>query len=221
MTKEGFSFDQMMRILAGTFPEEAAPVITRLSRDVKKDPFIVLVGTLLSLRTKDETTEKVLGNLIPLIRNPQDMIDIPQGELEKLIYPVGFYRNKAKTLKEVASEIINTHGGRVPDTIDELLTIRGVGRKTANLVVTEGYGKPGICVDTHVHRISNRIGVVSTKTPHQTEDELRKVLPRKYWITYNALLVTFGKRICTPLSPKCSECPLEGICEKRGVTRSR
>lgn len=221
MTKEGFSFDKMMKILARAFPEEAAPVITRLSRDVKKDPFIVLVGTLLSLRTKDETTEKVLGNLMPLIKSPQDMIDMPQGELEKLIYPVGFYRNKAKTLKEVASKIINMYGGRVPDTIEELLTIRGIGRKTANLVVTEGYGKPGICVDTHVHRISNRLGVVSTKTPHQTEDELRKVLPRKYWITYNALLVSFGKRICTPLSPKCSECPLEGICEKRGVTRSR
>lgn len=200
---------------------EAAPVVTRLSLETKKDPFIVLVGTLLSLRTKDETTEKVMRNLMPLVRTPQDLIDIPQAELEKLIYPVGFYRNKANVLKEVASVILNVHGGRVPDTIEELIAIRGIGRKTANLVVTEGYGKPGICVDTHVHRISNRLGSVSTKTPAQTEDELRKVLPPKYWIIYNILLVTFGQRICTPLSPKCSECRLLGICQKKGVTRSR
>lgn len=211
----------MMQALTDLFPEEAAPVITRLSRDMKKDPFIILVGTLLSLRTKDETTEKVMRELMPLIKGPQDLIDIPPGELQKLIYPVGFYRNKAKVLKEVAAEILNAHGGRVPDTIEELVAIRGIGRKTANLVVTEGYGKPGICVDTHVHRISNRLGIVSTKTPHQTEDGLRKTLPRKYWITYNSLLVTFGKRICTPLSPKCSECPLSGFCEKNGVTRNR
>lgn len=221
MNKAKFPFDEMIKRLAALFPEETAPVITRLSRDVKRDPFIILVGTLLSLRTKDETTEKVLSGLVPLIKGPQDLIDIPLAELERLIYPIGFYRNKAKTLKDVSSEIIHKHGGKVPDTIEELLTIRGIGRKTANLVVTEGYGKPGICVDTHVHRISNRIGIVSTKTPHQTEDELRKALPRKYWIIYNALLVSFGKRICAPLSPKCSECPLENMCEKRGVTRSR
>ncbi|HOC46527.1 MAG: endonuclease III [Syntrophorhabdaceae bacterium] len=221
MTKEGFSFDKMMTILIEAFPEEAAPVITRLSRETKKDPFIILVGTLLSLRTKDETTEKVMGMLMPVIKTSQDLIDMPLDELEKLIYPVGFYRNKAKVLKEVASEIITRYGSRVPDTIEELLTIRGVGRKTANLVVTEGYGKPGICVDTHVHRISNRLGIVSTKNPIQTEDALRKILPQQYWIIYNALLVTFGKRICTPLSPKCSQCPIESLCEKVGVTRSR
>ena len=116
---------------------------------------------------------------------------------------------------------METCGGRVPDSLEELLKIRGIGRKTANLVITEGYGKPGICVDTHVHRISNRLGIVSTKNPHQTEDELRKKLPPQHWIIYNALLVTFGKRICTPLSPKCSQCPIEDICQKKGVTRSR
>ncbi|MBP1748153.1 MAG: putative glycosylase/AP lyase [Deltaproteobacteria bacterium] len=221
MIKKKFPFDEMIKTLTGLFPEEAAPVITRLSRETKKDPFIILVGTLLSLRTKDETTEKVMGILMPLVRSPQDLIDIPVAELERLIYPVGFYRNKAKILKEVASEIINTYGGTVPDTIEELLTIRGIGRKTANLVVTEGYGKPGICVDTHVHRISNRLGIVSTRNPIQTEEALRKVLPQRYWIIYNALLVTFGKKICTPLSPKCSQCPLASLCEKRGVTRSR
>ncbi len=216
-----FPFDEMIERLTRLFPEETAPVITRLSRDTNKDPFIILVGTLLSLRTKDETTEKVMGIVMPIIKKPLDLIDIPLNELEKLIYPVGFYRNKAKILKEVASVIINTYGGLVPDTIDELLQIRGIGRKTANLVVTEGYGKPGICVDTHVHRISNRLGIVSTRNPDRTEEELRKILPRQYWIIYNSLLVTFGKRICTPLSPKCSQCPIEGICGKKGVARSR
>jgi endonuclease-3 len=193
----------MMKALTDFFPEEAAPIITRISRGEKSDPFVVLVGTLLSLRTKDETTEKVMEALMPHVRTPRDLLRIPTGDLEKMIYPVGFY------------------GGKVPDTIEELLSIRGIGRKTANLVVTEGYGKPGICVDTHVHRISNRLGIVSTKNPHQTEEMLRQVLPQKYWIVYNSLLVTFGKRICTPLSPKCSQCPLNNICPKKNVTKSR
>ena len=210
-----------MTVLAEFFPEEAAPIITRISRGEKSDPFIVLVGTLLSLRTKDETTEKVMEGLMPHVRTPRDLLAIPVGRLEKLIYPVGFYRNKARTLKDVAAAIIGTFGGKVPDNIEELLTIKGIGRKTANLVVTEGYGKPGICVDTHVHRISNRLGIVRTKNPHGTEFELRRVLPEKHWIIYNSLLVTFGKRICTPLSPKCSQCPIEGICAKQGVTKSR
>lgn len=216
-----FPFDQMMKALTAFFPKEAAPIITRISQGQKSDPFVVLVGTLLSLRTKDETTEKVMETLMPHVRKPRDLLRIPTGDLERMIYPVGFYRNKAKILKEVAGTIITSFGGKVPDTIEELLTIRGIGRKTANLVVTEGYGKPGICVDTHVHRISNRLGIVSTKNPHQTEEMLRQVLPQKYWIVYNSLLVTFGKRVCTPLSPKCSQCPINSICPKKNVTKSR
>lgn len=216
-----FPFDEMMTALTDFFPEEAAPIITRISRGKKSDPFIVLVGTLLSLRTKDETTEKAMEVLAPHINTPRDLLRIPDGELEKMIYPVGFYRNKARTLKDAASVIIGRFDGKVPDSIEELLTIKGVGRKTANLVVTEGYGKPGICVDTHVHRISNRLGAVRTKDPHGTEFELRRVLPEKYWIIYNSLLVTFGKRICTPISPKCSQCPIERLCAKQGVTRTR
>ncbi len=216
-----FPFDEMMKTLADFFPEEAAPIITRISRGEKSDPFVVLVGTLLSLRTKDETTEKVMEGLMPRVKTPQDLLRIPEVELEKMIYPVGFYRNKTKVLKEVAATIIDSYGGRVPDTIDELVSIRGIGRKTANLVVTEGYGKPGICVDTHVHRISNRLGIVSTKNPHGTEDALRQVLPERYWMIFNSLLVTFGKRICTPLSPKCSHCPIENLCAKKNVTKSR
>jgi len=216
-----FPFDEMMKALTDFFPEAAAPIITRISRGEKSDPFIVLVGTLLSLRTKDETTEKVLEILMPHVKTPQDLLRIPDRELESMIYPVGFYRNKTKVLKEVAATIIDSYGGRVPDTIEELLSIRGIGRKTANLVVTEGYGKPGICVDTHVHRISNRLGIVSTKNPHGTEDALRQVLPERYWMIYNSLLVTFGKAICTPLSPKCSQCPIENRCAKKNVTKSR
>ncbi len=219
--KRGFPFDKMMKTLKDVFPEDAAPIITRISRGETSDPFVVLVGTLLSLRTKDETTEKVMEALTPRAGTPRELLGIPDGELERMIYPVGFYRNKAKVLKEVARTIIDKYGGRVPDTIEELLSMRGIGRKTANLVVTEGYGKPGICVDTHVHRISNRLGIVSTKNPHATEDALRQVLPGRYWIVYNSLLVTFGKRICTPLSPKCSECPIEDLCPRNGVTRSR
>ncbi|MHB8110452.1 MAG: endonuclease III domain-containing protein [Syntrophorhabdaceae bacterium] len=220
-TGRGFPFDTMMKALIDHFPEEAAPVITRISRDKRRDPFIILVGTLLSLRTKDETTEKVMNTLMTRVKTPQDLVRIPVDELEKAIYPVGFYRNKAKTLKEVAQIIIDTYGGAVPDSIDELLKVRGIGRKTANLVVTEGYGKPGICVDTHVHRISNRLGIVTTGNPHKTEEALRQVLPQRYWIIYNSLLVTFGKNICTPLSPKCSACPLEPLCPRKGVVRSR
>lgn len=211
----------MMAALTDSFPEEAAPVITRISRGEKRDPFIVLVGTLLSLRTKDETTEKVMEALIPLVKTPEDLLRIPEGELQRMIYPVGFYRNKAKILRETAAAVLERYGGTVPDTIEELLTIKGVGRKTANLVVTEGYGKPGICVDTHVHRISNRLAIVATRDPHGTEEGLRQRLPKRYWIVYNSLLVTFGKRICTPLSPKCSQCPIESFCEKRGVTKHR
>lgn len=216
-----FPFDEMMGALTESFPEEAAPVITRISRGEKRDPFIVLVGTLLSLRTKDETTEKVMEALTPLVKTPEDLLRIPEGELQRMIYPVGFYRNKAKILRETAAAVLERYGGTVPDTIEELLTIKGVGRKTANLVVTEGYGKPGICVDTHVHRISNRLGIVATIDPHGTEEGLRRRLPERYWIVYNSLLVTFGKRICTPLSPKCSQCPIEGLCKKRGVTKHR
>lgn len=221
MKKKAFPFDEMMKALTDFFPEEAAPVITRISRGEKRDPFIVLTGTLLSLRTKDETTEKVMETLMHHVKTPEDLIRIPTGDLEKMIYPVGFYRNKARILKEVAAVISGRYGGNVPDSIEELLTIKGVGRKTANLVITEGYGKPGICVDTHVHRISNRLGIVSTKSPHQTEERLRRTLPEKYWIVYNSLLVTFGKRICTPLSPKCSMCPIGGLCKKQGVTKQR
>jgi len=215
-----FPFKEMVTILKRHLKDDV-PVVTKIARQKRKDPFLILVGTLLSLRTKDEMTEKVMGRLVRKARTPEELLRIPADDLQRLIYPVGFYRNKAKVLINTARVIIETYNGIVPDSIDELLSIKGVGRKTANLVVTEAYGKPGICVDTHVHRISNRTGAVSTKDPHQTEESLRKILPRQYWAVYNALLVTFGKRICSPLSPRCSQCPITHICARKGVTRHR
>ncbi|OPY66312.1 MAG: Endonuclease III [Syntrophorhabdus sp. PtaU1.Bin050] len=201
--------------------QEDVPVVTRISRSDDGSPFLILVSTLLSLRTKDETTDAVMQKLIERATTPQDILEIPLEELERMLYPVGFYRNKAAVLKTVSRTIIEQYGGIVPDTIEELLTIKGVGRKTANLVVTEAYGKPGICVDTHVHRISNRMGIVATRNPHETEEALRKTLPKEYWIIYNTLLVTFGRKTCKPISPLCSVCPLSHLCKKVGVTKHR
>lgn len=215
-----FPFHNMVKLLKA-FLGGTVPVVTKIARSGRRDPFLVLVGTLLSLRTKDEVTEEVMGRLFIRATTPQEILAIPAEDLECVIYPVGFYRNKARTLREVSRIILENYQGRVPDTIEELLSIRGVGRKTANLVVAEGYGKPGICVDTHVHRISNRMGIVTTKHPHETEMVLREILPKRYWIIYNTLLVTFGKTVCKPLSPLCTRCPLSQLCKRIGVDRYR
>jgi endonuclease III len=210
----------MIRILRKEYEKWKEPALTYAAKR-SKDPFKVLVSTILSLRTKDETTREASRRLFKLANNPVDILAVGAEELEKAIYPVGFYRNKAKTIREVCKTLIEKYDSRVPDEIDELLKLNGVGRKTANLVVTLGYGKPGICVDTHVHRISNRWGFVETKTPVDTEIELRRLLPKKYWMEYNSLLVAFGQQMCRPVSPICSACPLEEFCEKVGVTLSR
>ncbi len=196
------------------------PALTRIAAE-RNSPFLVLIGCLLSLRTKDETTDKAMERLMRKAQTAGELLAIPTDELETVIYPVGFYRNKARLIKEVARTIIEKYGDRVPDSIDELLTIKGIGRKTANIVITEGFGKAGIAVDTHVHRISNRLGVVKTSTPDKTEAALRQVLPQEYWRVYNPLLVTHGRRTCTPLSPFCGRCPVFDLCERGGVTKSR
>ena len=149
------------------------------------------------------------------------MLKLSPRQIERLIYPVGFYRTKARVILGICRDLLDRLGGRVPDEIDDLLTLKGVGRKTANLVVTMGYGKPGICVDTHVHRISNRLGYVRTRTPEETEMALRAKLPKRYWIGYNDLLVTFGQNVCTPISPRCSTCPVRALCRRVGVRSSR
>jgi endonuclease-3 len=186
----------------------------------RSDPFLVLVSTLLSLRTRDELTEVKSRELWRHARSPAGMIRLGSARISRIIYPVGFYRRKAEQIVEISRILIDSHSGRVPDTIDELLALPGVGRKTANLVVTVGHGKPGICVDTHVHRIMNRWGYVRTRHPDETEMALRAKLDPKHWITINYLLVFFGKSVCQPVSPLCSTCPL-GECPRTGVKRHR
>jgi endonuclease-3 len=187
----------------------------------RRDPFLVLVSTILSLRTKDELTEKKARELWRHARSPRGMIRLGEKRISSSIYPVGFYRRKAEQIVAMSHIILEKHDGRVPDTIEELVQLPGVGRKTANLVVTAGYGKPGICVDTHVHRIMNRWGYVETNHPDRTELRLREKLPRRHWIPINYLLVFFGKTTCQPVSPLCSTCPLEARCPAIGVKRRR
>jgi endonuclease-3 len=176
---------------------------------------------LLSLRTRDETTLPACERLFARADTMEGMLKVPLDELRKLIYPVGFYKTKAIRIHEICADLIHRFQSQVPDDIDLLLTLKGVGRKTANLVMTEGFGKPGICVDTHVHRISNRLGYIKTKTPEQTEFALRKKLRGQYWIEYNALLVTWGQNVCKPISPICTSCPVLKICQRVGVGISR
>jgi endonuclease III len=187
----------------------------------RRNPFHVLIACLLSLRTKDETTGPAAARLFALADTPEAMLRLTPSQIERAIFPVGFYRTKARVILGVCRDLLARFDGRVPDEIDALLTLKGVGRKTANLVVTQGFGKPGICVDIHVHRISNRLGYVKTRNPNETETALRAQLPRRYWIGYNDLLVSFGQNICQPVSPKCSECPVRARCPRVGVTRSR
>jgi endonuclease-3 len=185
------------------------------------DPFRVLVACLLSLRTQDTTTGPAAARLFALADTPRAMLALSARRIERAIYPVGFYRTKARVILRLCRDLLDRFDGRVPDDIDQLLTLHGVGRKTANLVVTMGFDKPGICVDTHVHRISNRLGYVRTRTPEETETALRARLPRRYWIGYNDLLVTFGQNVCAPVSPKCSVCPVRSLCPRIGVRRAR
>ena len=211
------TIDQVIRILKRTVRQWEEPVVGQY----RDDPFTTLISCLLSLRTKDETTRGASARLFRLGRTPQQLLRLSTRTIERAIFPVGFYRTKARTLCAVCQSLLDRYEGRVPDELDELLTIKGVGRKTANLVVTLAFQQDGICVDTHVHRISNRWGYVRTTTPEQTEMALRRRLPRRYWRIYNDLLVNFGQHLCHPTSPWCSRCPLETLCAKRGVTHFR
>jgi endonuclease-3 len=197
------------------------PVLGVVAKQSNRDPFLILISCLLSLRTKDKTTREASDRLFALAHTPTSILKLPLKKIERAIYPVGFYRTKAKSIHQICHQLIDEHGGRVPDSIDELVTLPGVGRKTANLVVTVGFQKPGICVDVHVHRISNRWGYIKTKTPEESEQALRRKLPKEYWITYNDLLVPYGQNLCFPVSPLCSRCKLSGLCDRVGVKKSR
>jgi endonuclease-3 len=196
------------------------PSVSQIARK-KRDPFKILMSTVLSLRTKDDVTMAASNRLFAIADTPKGLSTTPVRAIEKAIYPVGFYKTKARSIKKIAAQIEKDYEGIVPDSIDELLKFKGVGRKTANLVVTLGYGKDGICVDTHVHRVSNRVGLIKTKTPEQSEFALMDVLPRKFWIGYNELLVSFGQQVCKPISPHCSTCPLTKKCPRIGVDKHR
>ncbi len=211
--------DDIVTILKQENKKYIVPIVTIVS--MTRSPFMVLISCLLSLRTKDKVTAEASNRLFKLADNPEKMLGLSTRNIEKAIYPVGFYKTKSKRIKEICRALLDDYGGVVPDEIDELLKLNGVGRKTANLVVTLGYGKLGICVDTHVHRISNRLGLVKTKTPEQTEFDLRKKLPRKHWIIYNDLLVTYGQNLCVPISPWCSKCKIFKYCKRVGVEKFR
>jgi endonuclease III len=186
-----------------------------------KSPFLVLISCIMSLRTRDETTLPASERLFALAETPRALLDLTVEQIERAIYPVGFYKTKARTIHGICRDLLEKFHGEVPADLDQLLTMKGVGRKTANLVLTEGFGIPAMCVDTHVHRISNRFGYVKTLTPDETEQVLRKKLPRTHWIDYNALLVTWGQNVCKPISPLCGQCGVRAWCARVGVTVSR
>lgn len=209
-----------VRILRREAPKWQTPVVTLIA-EASDSPFKVLISCILSLRTQDSTTAQASRRLFALADSPETMVQLSPKTIEQAIYPVGFYRTKAKTILEICGLLIENYHGKVPDEIEELIKFKGVGRKTANLVVTLGYNKPGICVDTHVHRISNRWGYIKTATPEKTEIALRQKLPKQYWIEYNDLLVSFGQQLCRPISPLCSHCRVAKYCSQIGVTVKR
>lgn len=213
-------FDRVLTILQKESPNWNVPIVTQVAQR-SKDPFRILISTLLSLRTKDEVTSQASRRLFNQASSPKAMLQLSPGEIQKLIYPVGFYKRKAENILQVCQELIDQYDSQVPNTLEKLLDLPGVGRKTANLVLTLGFGKQGICVDTHVHRICNRLGYVQTKTPVQTEMALRNKLPPEWWIPINDILVAFGQALCKPISPWCSRCAVEKFCEKTGVERHR
>lgn len=211
--------DRLMADLRRSAEAFGHPAVSRDARS--RTPFEILVSCMISLRTKDAVTDAASRRLFRLARMPDRMSRLSEKRISAAIYPAGFYRQKAGSIAELSRRLAGEYGGKVPASVDELLKFRGVGRKTANLVAGLGFGVPAICVDTHVHRISNRLGLVRTRTPEETEASLRKVLPRKYWIEINGLLVAYGQNVCKPLSPACSRCAITWACRRVGVRRSR
>lgn len=209
--------DRVVRVLKREIRRWPVPAIAKYTGT----PFTVLISCLLSLRTQDRTTIAASDRLFDIAAIPEIMLATPLVEIERAIYPVSFYRTKARTLHAVCENLLARFGGQVPSDLDSLLSLPGVGRKTANIVVTLAFGKPGIAVDTHVHRIANRLGYVRTRTPDETEMALRKKLPRRYWIVFNDLLVAYGQNLCKPVSPHCSSCRIAAYCRRVGVSTSR
>ncbi|NOZ01989.1 MAG: endonuclease III [Deltaproteobacteria bacterium] len=213
-------WDRVMEALSNHLAEHDPPFVT-MEAETHRSPFRVLVATLISLRTKDETTAAASARLFALADTPEAMANLDDDIIAAAVRPANFYPTKARRIRAISRRLVEEFGGRVPSDLDTLLSFDGVGRKTANLVLTEGFDLPGVCVDTHVHRISNRMGMVRTKNPNETEFALRKSLPQKYWKPINTLMVSFGQKVCRPQSPHCSICPMSDLCKRVGVARSR
>lgn len=209
--------EQLRIATRGMEPPASETIVSRFGRD----SFLVLIACILSLRTKDTVSLPAACRLFEHVRTPQEMLALPIVTISQIIYPVGFYRRKAITIHRICAELLERFEGRAPATLEELLTLPGIGLKTANLVLAEGFQIPALCVDTHVHRISNRLGLVKTKTPEETEKALRHVLPQELWIEWSRLLVMLGQNTCVPLSPFCSVCPIRSLCQRVNVSRSR
>jgi endonuclease-3 len=219
-SKKAERWHEIVSRLRETLDGSPEPSVSTVAADYR-DPFRILISTIISLRTKDEVTTAAGERLFARAGDAASMAALKAEEIARLIYPAGFYNTKATRIREIARTIAEDRGGRVPRTREELLALPGVGRKTANLVLGLGFGVPAICVDTHVHRIPNRLGLIETSTPEKSEQALEEGLPREYWIEINGLLVQFGQTICTPTSPWCSKCPLSDLCRRVGVDRSR
>jgi endonuclease-3 len=223
MSKKIEHIDKLFESLKKEIERYDMPVVSHPDwDDIEKTPFTTLISCLLSLRTKDEVTAKASYRLFKRFDTPDKFIKASEEDIQKLIYPVGFYKIKAKRIKEISKTLIENYNGKVPYDFNELLKLKGVGRKTANIVMVYGHNKKGFLpIDTHCHRIPNRLGWIKTKTPEQTEEELKRVLPKKYWDDFNHLFVKFGQTICVPISPFCSRCPINKYCKKIGVEKNR
>jgi endonuclease III len=197
------------------------PLINQIIIEFGHDPYLILISCLLSLRAKDIVTIHVCRRLFSVVQTPQEMLDLKKLKLEEIVFKAGFYKVKASVLHEVSAFLVKEKGGRVPNTLSELLSIKGVGRKTANLVLGVAYKIPSICVDIHVYRISNRLGITKSSSPKETEKQLKQKISKNFWIEWNRLLVTWGQNICMPVSPKCSSCAVKHFCKKVGVIKSR
>lgn len=216
------NIDKIFSLLKQQLGAYTQPIVSRKKKQIPDTPFVTLISCLLSLRTKDEVTAQASRKLLTTYNTPEKIMRVTQKQIETLIYPVGFYKTKAKRIREISQVLLEKYHGKVPDEFEELLTLKGVGRKTANIVMVYGHKKHGyIPIDTHCHRIPNRLGWIKTKSPEDTEYALKKFLPSEYWSDFNDLFVTFGQTICVPISPFCSRCAIERYCKKVGVSISR
>jgi endonuclease-3 len=216
-----FDFDDFMRAIKKAFESyNDIPIVTFIAVQ-ENDPFKVLISTILSARTKDQTTGEACKRLFKAAPDAASLAALSEKKIEKLIYPVGFYHTKAKNIRAAARALLEQHNAQVPATLEQLLTLPGVGRKTANLVLGEAFQTEAICVDTHVHRISNRLGLITTSTPAETEKALTTILPKTHWIRYNTYLVAHGQKVCKPISPLCTQCRVTSFCKQVGVGKHR